>query len=193
VGIYPPSLKNPIFFTPLDARTIGICLWHEFKEGRPFEKTFDIWTQDRWIDVKAEPDGILHLVLDRAASGQSGPLHLWIDEKRGHTPIRLHCQDAPTGGRRPEPPWFVSTASWRQVSGAWVPSTYHIQKQENGGLLLSYDLTFDWISVNRGVEPGLLTAQGLDAPEGTTISDFRGDKPIRVGKVVKPAPLPEPK
>jgi hypothetical protein len=108
VGIYPPTIKNPTYFSPFDARSIGICLWHEFKEGRSFEKTFDIWTQDRWVTVEAEPDGILHLVLDRAASGQSGPLHLWIDEKRGHSPIRLHCQDAATGGRRPEPPWFES-------------------------------------------------------------------------------------
>jgi hypothetical protein len=77
------------------------------------------------------------------------------------------------------------------VSGAWVPSTYHIQKQENAGLLLSYDLTFDWISDNQGVDPALLTAQGLDAPDGTTISDFRGEKPVRVGKIVKPAPLPK--
>jgi hypothetical protein len=192
VGIYAKDIKPPPMVSPIDVSAVGLYLWEDFKAGSSYEKTRNKWTQDRWTTARPEPDGVVRLDLDRATSGGYDGLSLWVDERRGHSPTRLASGDR-VGAGPSSLPSFESRTTWVQVDGVWVPSTYHMERKESDGIVESYDLSFEWISVNRGVEPGLLTAEGLDAPDGTPIRDYRGKAPVPVGNItrpIRPAPLP---
>jgi hypothetical protein len=181
VGIYPPTLKPPLGLSPIDVRSVGLCLWDDFKAGMSFEACCDMWENNALINVVPEANGIYRLRLERAGRrGVYVPQTLWVDENQGFSPVRLSY--VVPGSEPAEPEQLLSECQvrWKKEAGAWVPASLHFERRVRGHINDFYSLTFDWISVNKPPEPRLFTPDGLDVPAGTRVVDLRGGVPRKV-------------
>jgi hypothetical protein len=178
VGIYPPTIKPPLGLSPIDVRSLGLCLWDDFKAGMSFEACCDMWENNALINVVPEANGIYRLRLDRAGRrGVYVPQTLWVDENQGFSPVRLSY--VVPGSEPTEPEQLLSECQvrWKKEAGAWVPASLRFERRVRGHINDFYSLTFDWISVNKPAEPKLFTPDGLDVPAGTRVEDLRGGVP----------------
>jgi hypothetical protein len=112
-----------------------------------------------------------------------------IDEHQGFFPVRLSYSVPPEEPGQPEQVNSECQVRWKQEAGAWVPASFRIERRLRGHLTEFYTLSFEWISVNKPIQPELLTPEGLGVPIGTQVVDYRMAVPRRVG-VVKPLCLP---
>ena len=91
VGIHPPTIEfrhGP--FTTLDVRTLGLCVWDDLWVGVPFSTSFETWDKSPWIETEPEANGLHRLrLLEGHRRDTFLPQTLWLDERRGFSPIRL--------------------------------------------------------------------------------------------------------
>jgi hypothetical protein len=181
VGVYPPTIKPPLGLSPIDVRSLGLCLWDDFKAGMSFEACCDIWENNTLINVVPEANGIYRLRLERAGRrSASVPQTLWVDENQGFSPVRLSYVVPASEPGEPEHVLSECHVRWKKEAGAWVPASLRFERRLRGHINDFYSLTFDWISVNKPPEPKLFTPDGLDVPAGTRVVDDRGGVPRKV-------------
>jgi hypothetical protein len=190
VGIYPPTLKPPRGIAPFDVRSLGLNLWDDFRAGIPFSKSYETWDKGRRVELFSETNGITRLRLVQGhRSGIYVPQTLWIDEHQGFSPVRLSYSVSLAEMSKPGQFTFDCHVRWKDEAGVWVPSSFRIERRVRERLVDFYSLSFEWISVNKPIEPGLFTPEGLGVPVGTQVSDYRGAVPRRVGQVKAATPL----
>lgn len=152
VGIRHPATKPTRGYVPFDVRSLGLCLWDDFKAVASFEDCYEIWDKSDSIEVSPEANGVYRLLLKHGGrSGTLVPQTLWLDEHRGFSPIRLsHSVSAGEPGQ-PEP--FISDCrvQWKKEAGAWVPTAMRLERRVKGRLNDFCALSFEWISVNKPV------------------------------------------
>jgi hypothetical protein len=131
------------------------------------------------------------VLLTRGQRGRTYvPLTLWIDEHQGFSPVRLSYSLPPAEPGQPEQVTSDCRVRWKQEAGAWVPTSVRIERRVRGKNSEFCTLSFEWISVNKPIQPELLTPDGLGAPAGTRVVDYREAVPRFVGEV-KVQPLPK--
>ncbi len=166
-----------------DVRAIGLCYFSNLDRGTTLSELLELYKGQSPTEVLNDGKGISRIRWRLAAD------HLrtvCIDEQRGFTSIRLEVAG---GAVKPgeegdwASPTIVSDVSWIEVSGVWVPKTYHIENTLSSGRKCSYDLAFEWESVNKPIPYVLFTAEGFDLKRGTYIVDVRLGKPIITGAI----------
>ena len=63
-----------------------------------------------------------------------------------------------------EEPRIISEVTWALRDDTWVPKTFKIQTR-SGRVQLTYDLSFEWESVNKPVAARWFTLEGLGLKE----------------------------
>jgi hypothetical protein len=183
-------LSSP--FSPIDIRTVGLILSDDFSSGASFRECCDIWARDDSIAVSQRADGTYLLRLEHDGRRSKEllekrtrtyiPQTLCLDERQGFAPIRL-SYSASDEKEHPDPFILICTVRWNMQDGIWVPADLSIESRTRGRLLCHYALSFEWLSVNTDIDPALFTADGLGAPVGTPVVDYREAYPREVGRI----------
>jgi hypothetical protein len=165
--------------SPFDPRAVGVAGWSSFRNNVPFSEIVGPLGRD---PDKVSLDGrhvyridwLRHPSNDKFAVRVS----LWIDESN-YCPVRMEfCRgQGPVDSGEWARPMLVEETSWRQVNQVWVPKALRITDVKNTGRQ-SYDLNFNWESVNVAIPPSQFTAEGLGLPKGTIVVDTRLGKPV---------------
>jgi hypothetical protein len=184
VGFHPPTLKSPLGHSPIDPRSLGMGLWDEFRAGDSFDTCYDNWFKSRWVEASPEANGMHRLRLLRGRrSGTYVPQTLWIDEHQGFSPVRLTYNIPGSEPGQPDQFNTECTVHWKHEGGAWVPTSFRIERRTGGRLAEFCALSFEWITINTPVQPDLFTSDGLGVPDGTRVIDYRGNARGRVVEV----------
>lgn len=176
---------------PFDVRAVGLMIWADL--GRySLPEMVDAYRRKRndLMDVveESESPGTYRCSLrfNFTVKGQSKPpwwgAHtLWIDSKRGFSPIRLHIAPPPPANPpRAEPrAEDRSEAHWIERSGVWIPEKW-VLTYGDGENRFKYDLSFTWESINEPLPDRLFSYEDFGAPKGTPVFDQRAGRQMLV-------------
>ena len=180
VEIERPEHRPQPSFTVFDVRTVGIMSWSAFKRGASFADLFPKLLERKITVFSQEANGLIKIAWEMGESREA-QLIVWLDSKRGHSPVRLELRVR----MNPEDEWSAikatSEATWEEVNGVWVPKTVVLVNHFNA--TKTYELAFEWESVNEPVPAKLFTWHGFDLPSHTLILDNRLGTPIQLGHV----------
>lgn len=170
-------------FETFDVRNVGIAMPQELPLA--YEKVLAFfWTQQTLLDISDE-EGLARL---QFAVGEPARFRrtVWVDEKRGFTPVRFECFQRSGPEEDWGPPRVVMHATWAMTNDVWVPELLESEDAVAGN---STVVKFAWVSVNTRLDDNLFTYDGLGLDQGTTVADVRlGDKPIVVAVVGQSTP-----
>ena len=156
----PPGTQGIIRIREMDVRVFGITDWLMFSQRTPYDALIDaIETTYSGASVVGEENGISHLSFK---TGGEILLEIWVDERRGMTPIRLVRTELFQGNRESS----RSDVSWEPIGGTWVPKTFAIQSNYKSGSMDGLALTLDWKSVNEPLDHKIFTAAGIADEDG---------------------------
>jgi hypothetical protein len=186
--VYSADFRPKIYGKPFDVRTIGLMYWADFLNGTSLESVLDAYRATAPDEVKDEDGSVTRATWIRRKS-----LHdkrtVWLDKTKEYAPIRLEVSYPKTPvGEKEE--WqaarVVSDATWKKVSGVWVPETYRIEYRPPSGNMSRYDLAFEWETVNDSVPNSWFEFSSFELPTGTVIADSRLGTPIIIEKIGYP-------
>lgn len=134
--------------------------------------------------ITKEPDGLSRL--DYRSAEQPGFLnHLYVDTRRGFTPVRQELSLWNYQSGRWSEPQDVVEVTWDEVAGVWVPSAAVFKVLTNPEQPKTLSLDFEWLSVN-DVPEKLFSPESLEVDPHSLIVDLRLDRRIITGKVGDP-------
>ena len=176
----------------LDVRALGLYDVGGLFSGRDFDAEL-ARIDARWeggpVECVDEGNGIYRVAWKIAKMRLR--MDIWIDSKHGYTPIRGFCRHEPgaTGD-------LMETyeVTWKEVSGVWVPRSYHgsfhlplllrrsiprspdhPERMEKTTYTshTEVSLSLDWESVNAPVAQDYFAYDHFDLPKGTYMDDER--------------------
>jgi len=180
-SILPSGRPSPAFIKPFDPRAVGLYTWANLEAGTSFEEIHSFLARQEYQSAVQDGPSVFRLeCVSRGAIDIQ--YRLWIDEQRGFAPIRLEIRRSdmrkPAQWREPD---VINEASWERRNDVWVPRTFRIRQVLRGFLSETYELAFQWESINSPQPPELFTKEGLDLKTGTYFMDARSGKPLVVG------------
>ena len=159
-----------------DVRIVGLAVLQSYQTLKSFPELYKIYDELGGIavvEVENETKGIYRMSFEKGDIKKV----VWIDEKRGFSPIRLEM------GPPNQEPNVTSEGTWIEMEGVWVPKTFRIQ-QKYPGRLTSYALSFEWEAINKPIPDKWFTVEGLEADQARLLWDYRiKGKPIVVGRL----------
>ncbi len=188
-GIFPLNSPCPVGTSPFDVRALGLYFWSSFLTPTTFEECYDALVKSHWDEVIRGDDGMFQL-RRTLASGDS--YTLWVDKNQEFSPRRYEIRRASKKGKsEPLQPFMMCEVDYKEVAHTWVPSKFKIaqrqppslRKKEDVNDLESYDLTFEWLSVNQDVEQSMFSVDKINVPRNTSLFDYRLGKPLLVKKL----------
>jgi hypothetical protein len=177
-AIYRPLRESDVTsdYKPLfDVRTMGLVSFHGL--SATYETVMKSLSSGKPVAVR-ESDGIIRLDFPSAGSHFSSTV--WLDSKKGYTPIRMEVRGEGAKEARSE-----SEVTWIALGDAWVPKAFLLKERRRRDLAITYALAFDWEAVNSPVSRRLFSWEGFDLPRGAKVVDFRlgRNHPITVAVV----------
>jgi hypothetical protein len=169
--VYPPDTGN-FRGRPFDVRALGLYYWAAFHENVPFEQIHDILSKHKPREIERDPEGRWRIVWEFTRPARSQDT-VWIDEVRGFTVVRSETRfplsnvDPVVWGE----PTFTNVVTWALEDEIWVPKTFKIENRVERAVR-SYDLAFEWESVNKPVPDRWFSVDGLDISERTEVYDM---------------------
>ena len=176
----PATFEPPPQIAPLDIRILGTCTYGNIVNKTPFPEHV------RYLGVAASGKVTRTSPTQQTLSWAEkiDESELTFDEAAGFSPVRYEVRFLRRGDN-PRPEAFVfSTARWERRNGVWVPSHVFVRDGGKPGRVTSYDLTFEWESVNERLPPEVFSVSGLDLPKGTPVVSNEaggGTKAVRLG------------
>jgi hypothetical protein len=156
---------------PFDPRCAGLLF--ETDHDLDFDKLMKFRLSQQPNSMHFDKAGVVRLEWRLKISNVTDARErLWIDLKNGFVPLRFELQERDTRYTYREvwkAPDLLTTATWRQFDGAWLPVACMTESTDSGGGKLSYELQFEWQSVNRPVPGELFTAEDITPPNGLII------------------------
>lgn len=184
VGIYPLDHDVSFIARPFDIHGLGLYFWSGFFHGTNFDKLQEALSPTQWNLENNDQKQIYHFTRNlRRGEIQ----HLWVDKSRGFSPIRNLVVRRANGT---DNEILSSQVDYKFLSGVWVPSSYQIEEKghprtsgnvvdrSNYEVVNSYDLSFEWSSVNQSIDSKLFDPEFLDVPVNTALNDYRLSKPV---------------
>jgi hypothetical protein len=172
VVVYPASVKPPSDVNPFDIRIVGICNVMGYLKNTQMPKIVDGYTKSASNGKVSRVDGttvrlewkdeFLRTIID-------------FDEKMGYLPTRYEERWLRHPPGESNDPIETSTVRWTRVNGIWVPVHLLQVSGTKPGPVDSYDLTFEWESVNKPVPAELFMTRGMGLPDGTLIAADAGE------------------
>lgn len=186
----------------IDFRAVGLSIYVDLMNSMNLavhEKTIRRSRKEEKIELeRLDQDGLVVLTvmhgdpLDKLKASNRRT-RCWIDTGNGYTVVRLETQSL----RKSESPdkeesWRVPTitvsTSWKPFNGTWVPLSTHtdltVGIPDVSTSTFSFDLAFEWHSVNQDFREADYSIERLDVPRGShCIIDGRGirrEKPVIV-------------
>jgi hypothetical protein len=151
---------------PFDVRALGLYLWYDFLHYKRFEQIHDTISKSTPLRIERDADSRCKITWD---FGGSMLVTAWIDEKKGFTVLRSETRL--TKGRSASvQPDFKTEVTWELREDVFVPKTLKHQNQR-GQILLSYDLVFEWESVNQPLDDRHFKLDGLGIKERTPVKN----------------------
>ncbi len=175
-GIKEPNIGNMV--RPFDVRVLGLVALPTLREGREFPSVMELYdsyaTADTEVVLEKAELYKLRWVLDKKTDVQAV---LWLDEKRGFSPVRYEFRDRQGAESRI---LWLSEVSWSRLAGVWVPKSARLESRSTPPSITTYEFAFDWKSVNEPLDERLFTIEGMDLKHGTYIFDYRlgADRPV---------------
>ena len=166
-----------------DVRCFGLLDYDAMKRGYALPSVihgYENIAECRSIEL--ESSGLIHIRygLDEME------WDLWIDEKQGMTPIRMRRFDH---NRTEHVESSACHVSWKELNGAWVPTSMKIWGVSERGFRHDYEMTLEWSHVNEPLDPKLFTPAGITESKSALVADMRLGP--TVVERVSPLPLPE--
>jgi len=199
VAISAPGLLQGTQLAPFDVRCLGLTNWNNYSRGDlELDEILRTWTEMKIVEVVAGPGG-LHRFTGTHGPDQGAKRTVWLDESKGFAPIRMEVYTkVPRGnGAFEVEPMFASALTWAEISGAWIPKTYHNERNVGGGKIRDiYDLVLDWESVNQEVPSKYFTTEGMDLKKGMHVYETRLNRSYVaeiIGEDYTPSPPPQPR
>lgn len=186
VVIMPPETQFHYLgfgFTPFDVRTLGLTGIIGFEAARSLDLVTQHLTSQAVDDVERLPNGIVQLTtffdsIPEVDYDNARRL-LRIDVERGQTPVYFATLEDRFLKLGVTGPSQSAEVSWIQKNGAWVPAKFHIRvlSPKTGLEHATYDLEFEWESVNEPVADELFSYKSFEGlPKGTPVYDRRNGR-----------------
>ncbi|MGH7135831.1 MAG: hypothetical protein ACREHD_08835, partial [Pirellulales bacterium] len=181
ISIWPADREPPSGVTTYDVRAIGLLTQSAIKRRYTLSDVVEkLYSEHPPADAVDEGGGLWRLSRDVTFPKGTYRYTLWVDRERGYSPTRLEesARPALADPERPNKmPWtlqFVSSASWKDVNGVWVPVNWRIEERLGKRLLRSYTYELEWLSVNEPPSAELFTIESLNAADGTLVTNAIG-------------------
>ncbi|QDS94494.1 hypothetical protein FF011L_32730 [Roseimaritima multifibrata] len=186
----------------LDLRAVGLSIYVDLMNSMnlaAYEKMIRRSHKEEKIELeRLDQDGLVVLTvihgdpLDQLKASNRRT-RCWIDTGNGYTVVRLETQslrkgDSPDKEESWRVPTITVSTSWKPLNGTWVPLSTHtdltVGIPDVSTSTFSFDLAFEWHSVNQDFREADYSIELLDVPRGShCIIDGRGirrEKPVIV-------------
>jgi hypothetical protein len=191
VQIYKPDFntrRNGV----IDIRAVGLLGTGSYEKQVSWEDTFRYLNESIADELVDEGEGLSRIRMP--TKDGLGRNTLWIDRKRGFSPVRLEFQHKAVNPVRGHPetlpePYMKCEATWTEINGVWVPLTYRIEDQQQHdaeGRSLTYSHAYHWEIVNQPVPMELFEIESLHAPKGSLVTDHRGQDVVLTRVIGEP-------
>jgi len=195
LAIKPPGEKPLTGTDPFRIQTLGIANTNELVKAYELATYIDkgLFHDERVVECVAESNSLYRVSCHLGKSGEAKRT-IWFGRDVGWMPVRMEERYAKIGKDFPKEAPFVwadeehlCEVRWIKVGSTWVPS--RVKSDYRSGMFReppvptltdSYELDFQWKSVNQSVDPRYFILEGLDLPPGSLVFDFRDSKPYRV-------------
>ena len=189
VSRLPAGTVRGTYVREWDLAALGLVDWYSFDgEYHLIDILNSYETRLSCHSVEAYTSGLTCMKLrsDWHPNADSVEWEIWIDEKRGMSPIRISRKDLNDSLRETS----RSDVSWKEINGVMVPASFRINVLDEPEITEGYDLTLEWSHVNEPLDPKLFTPAGITANNSAMVAN------MELGKIVvervHPLPLPMP-
>lgn len=189
VAVLPTDPSIAMEVKAFDIRCLGLAYLLDLEQASSFDEMYRSWLDDKPQSVTQEADGVWRVRWE----DEMNQTTIWVKESQGFTPIRLEGRFKSGKGAKSRwsDPKTTSEVTWQQLSGVWVPKTFRIENTIIPNRTLSYDLSFEWESVNEPVAESLFTPQGLGIKRKAVVIDQTLGTPIITHQLNYPIQLLE--
>jgi hypothetical protein len=161
---------------PFDVRTLGLLYWTDFDKYVRFDDFFLSLSHQKPREVNRQSDGRWKIVWEMFGTQRT----LWVDESSGFAPIRSETRFLSKKGNSKAwaEPRYISEVTWVKHSDVWVPKTFRLENHPSPESPLSYDLSFEWESVNSKIPDAYFKKEGLEIQDRTVVMDLTTGRPV---------------
>jgi hypothetical protein len=178
ITVHDPQYSPLTGVQPIDIRTLGLCYANDLESS--FQETYKSLTLQAPDEIGKDAKGMYRLRIEYDEG--LAQYVVWLDEAKGFVPVRMERAERNEPGERWEQR-CVSEVSWVEKGQAWVPKSYRIVDQIVPGRTMTYELAFDWESVNEPIPEKLFTPEGFGLPKGALIINEELSKPFIEGVI----------
>lgn len=173
VNIYAPGQLPSV--DAFDVRCLGLLTVGDLSSYQSFGDSWKMLKDLEPAGIGQEPDGKWKIVWDSMIAGTRVQRILWIDGSRGFTVSRSETRHpiGEAGSTLPDVANYQSEVAWELREGVWVPIKFKIFRGA-GHATTSFDLSFQWESINRPVPELLFTKDDFATEPRTFLIDNRG-------------------
>ena len=187
VGISRPDFDDIVRLSGFfDVRTMGLATFGEFVGGRRYEAVTEWLFSQKLGEVEMASNGLYRLAwfYDPHASGSYSHKHVvWFDGAKGFLPIRMEARRRGANAGEWLEPLTTNEATYRKVSGVWIPVHARIESQHSKDVEQWYELSFDWERVNSPLPKHMFSVVGFEVPKHVRVIDDRLGSRIDLGRV----------
>ena len=165
---------------PFDPRCLGL-----FNLSDTFPTAESVFKDHLTIEperITSEANGQVRIEWQGTFKGSTQRFRrvMLLDRRKGFTPLRYELQ---LSDRKVMDhvewmkPIALTTVSWQWRAGTWIPEECNIEMSNTADYKRTYQLKFEWSSVNEWVSPDYFAPADL-ASSGGTIIDMRVNPPV---------------
>lgn len=176
--VHPPEFRK-FPGMPFDVRALGLNSLRGFeKDGTTFEERYEALTKNKPCEIERQNERRWKIVWEFVEPTRFRSTY-WIDEASGFTVIKSETR-LPRSNVEPVAwgnPEYVSDVTWERRDDVWVPKSFKIQ-DPGARQLRTYDLAFEWESVNKPIADNYFTIAGMDKKDRTEAYNVTTGKAI---------------
>ncbi len=160
-----PAKKNSKSFQPVfDVRSMGFC--DHANLSTDFQRAFAWFLSEPAKEASIDSGQVYHLKWHK--DGTPYARTMWLDGARGFVPIRYEEKGPLEAGPR-----VVTQMTWSDLDGVRVPDSFQFTQRISAKRILTYNLAFEWKSVNGEISEDVFTWEGFELPVGAYVKDLR--------------------